>query len=188
VGEAGTEQALRERLEHDTHAHVDLAQRGEITLAHEARVGVGKEARFFRHELAHLSQVAEGRGVPHAIQELAVLGENGFGPVAEGEERFLGAEPLARPGEGENLLGRHGEGAGLPRIAPEGTVAAIVATEIGQGHEDLGRERHAAAPANVPCRRGGGEKVGEHRGAGIEEGDGVLERERAALPRPVQGG
>ena len=147
-----------------------------------------QEARLFRHELADLSQVADGRRVAHAAQELAVLREDGFGSVTEGEERFLRAQPLARAGEGENLLGRHAEGPGLPRIAPERTVAAIVATEIGQGHEDLGRERHAAAPAAVPCRRRGGEKVRQHRGAGIEESSRVLEGEGAALSRPVQGG
>src|SRR5262250_669879 len=38
VGQPGTEQALRERLEHDAHAYVDLAQRREVALAHEARV------------------------------------------------------------------------------------------------------------------------------------------------------
>jgi hypothetical protein len=62
---------------------VDFAQRREVTLAHETRIGVRKEARLFRHELAHLSQVAEGRRVSHAAQELTVLGEDGFGPVAE---------------------------------------------------------------------------------------------------------
>ena len=182
VGEARAEQPLRGRLEHDAHADVDLAERREVTLAHHARIGVGQEARLADDQRRDRAQVVERRPVPHAPQELAVLGEERLRPVAQREERFLGAEALARAGERQDLLRRHGQRARVAGIAPEGAVPAVVAAEIGQRYEDLGREGHAAAAAPVPRRRRCGEQVGHQRRGGREEGDRLL-RGGCAAPR-----
>jgi hypothetical protein len=76
--------------------------------------------------------------MPHAPEEFAVLGEDRLRPVAQGEQRFLGAESLAGAREREDLLGRHAQRAGLARVAAEGAVPAVVAAEIGKRDEDLG--------------------------------------------------
>src|SRR5206468_5261079 len=94
----------------------DLIVTGVQTCALPIWVGVRQEARLFRHELADLSQVADGRRVTHAAQELAVLREDGFGSVTEGEERFLRAQPLARAGERseERRVGKECRSRGWP--------------------------------------------------------------------------
>ena len=123
---------------------------------HQARIGVGQEGGLVDDALADRAQVAERRPVAHAAQELAMLGEERLRLVAQREQRFLGAEPLARLDEGEHLVGRHRVGARLAGILPERAVAAVVAAERRQGHEDLGREGDAAAAAPVaqpPPRR-----------------------------------
>ena len=71
---APREQTLGQRLQHDAHADVDLAQRGQIALAHEPGIGVGQERRLLQRELAHRAQIAERGAMPVAREELAVLG------------------------------------------------------------------------------------------------------------------
>jgi hypothetical protein len=57
VRQAGPEEPLRHGLEHDAHAHVHLAKRRQIALAHYPRVGVGQERGFREHRRADLLQV-----------------------------------------------------------------------------------------------------------------------------------
>ena len=136
------------RLQHDAHAHVDLAQRGQIALAHEPGIGVGQERRLLQRERAHRAQIAERGAVPVAREELAVLREARLRLVAEGEQRLLGAEAAAGLHERHDLVGGHRARAGLAGIAPERAVAAVVAAQRGERDEDLRREGHGApAPA-----------------------------------------
>jgi len=76
--------------------------------------------------------------MPHAPQEFPVLGKDGLRTVTQREQRFLGAEALARAREREDLLGCHAQRAGLARVAAEGAVPAVVTAEIGERDEDLG--------------------------------------------------
>ncbi len=181
VGGAGGEEAHRGALEHDAHAHVHLAESGEVALGHQPRVGVGQEPALGEHERAHRPQVSERGPVSHPAEEVAVLGEERLGLVAEGEERLLRPEALAGLGEGQDLLGRHREGAGLARVLPERAVPAVIAAERGQRDEDLGREGDAPPAASVPERRRRGEQVGEPLGRRVEQRLGLARVGDASL-------
>src|SRR5262249_7907341 len=102
------------------------------------------------------------------------------------EERFFRAEALARLGEGHHLLGRHGEGARLARILPEGAVPAVVAAERGQRHEHLGGEGDPAAATAVAQRGGGVEERGELRRGRAEEQLGLGGAGQSSLARAIE--
>src|SRR4029453_10087991 len=82
-------------------------------------------------------------------------------PVAQREQRFLRAEPSAGLRERDDFIGLHGVGARLARIAAERAVAAVVAAERRERHEDLRREGDGAAPAAVAHLAGAREQVVE---------------------------
>jgi len=105
VGHAGAEEALGHGLQHDPHADVDLAKRGEIPLPHDSGIGVGQEPGFLQDEPGNFAEVVEGAPMSHPTEKVAMLGEEGLGLVAQREERFLGPEALARAGE-QKLGGR----------------------------------------------------------------------------------
>src|SRR5439155_17718193 len=78
-------------------------------------------------------------------------GERRFWLVAEREERLLGAEPGARLRQRDDLVRRHRVRARLARIAAERAVPAVIATERGERHEHLFRERDdVSAPPIAP--------------------------------------
>src|SRR5436309_2677309 len=169
VRQAGAAEPLRHGLEHQAHAHGDLAEGGEVALGHHPRVGVGQERRLAERELADRAEVAERGAVTVATQELAVAGEGRLGPVTEREQGFLRPEPRAGPGEGQHFLGRHRMGAGLPGIAAEGAVAAVVATQGRQRHEDLGGEGDDSSPATVAHLARASEELVEPRVGRLDE-------------------
>ena len=103
--------------------------------------------------------------MPVAPEELALLREGRFGLVSEGEERFLGPEPLPGLHEGDDLVGRHGVRARFARIAAEGAVAAVIAAQGGEGYEDLLREGDGAPTAAVAQRTGRASSAGARRRA-----------------------
>jgi len=149
VGHTALEEPVRESLEHQPHAHVDLTQRGQVTLGHDAGVRVRQQGRFLQNGLAHGVQVRQRRTVAVPSEELAMRREQRLRFVAEREEGFFGAEPAARLGERHDLVRRHRVGARLARVAAERAVAAVVAAEGRQGHEDLGGEGDGAATSAV---------------------------------------
>ena len=87
----------------------------QIALAHEPGVGVGEEAGLLDHRDARGAKVAERGAMAVTLQEIAVLGEDGFRAVAEREERFFGAELLAALAERKHLVELQGAGARLRR-------------------------------------------------------------------------
>ena len=92
---ARREESLRGALEHDAHAGVDLAQRAEIALAHEPRVGVRQETGLLDDRAARRAQILEGGAMPARLEPVAVLGEDGFRAIAEREERLFDSELFA---------------------------------------------------------------------------------------------
>src|SRR3990167_5796057 len=114
-------------------------------------------------------------------QHLTVLGEARLGLVPEREQRLLGAEPPTRLREGHDLVGRERARAGLARIAPEGAVAAVVAAERGEGHEDLGREGHGTAAAAVAHLAGARAELGEALGRRLDQRARLRVRDHARL-------
>ena len=187
MGHAGAEEALGHGLQHDPHADVDLAKRGEIPLPHDSGIGVGQEPGFLQDEPGNFAEVVEGAPMSHPTEKVAMLGEEGLGLVAQREERFLGPEALARAGEGQDLLGSHGESAGLARVAPERAIAAVVAAQGGQRDEDFGREGEAPPASAVSRRRGGSQELGEPSLRSVEEGDRLIRGGRGSAQHALEG-
>jgi hypothetical protein len=179
VRHAARQEPLRHRLEHDAHAHVHLAQRRQIALAHQPRVGVGQERRFREDRRAHRAQVRECRAVTVTAQELAMTGERRLWPVAEREQRFLGAQSRSRLREGHDLVRLHRVGAGLARIAAKRAVAAVVTAQGRQRHEHLGREGHGAPAPTVAQLAGPDQQLVQRRRRRVDERARVLMRDHA---------
>src|SRR6185436_10066515 len=163
------EQALGQRLQHDAHADVDLAQGGQIALAHEPGIGVGQERRLLQRELAHRAEVAERGAMSVALEELAVLGEARLRPIAQREERLLGAEAGAGLRERHDLVRRQRARSGLAGIAPERAVATVVATQRGQRHEDLRREGDGTAASTVAQLAGSRQQLGQRLAGALDQ-------------------
>src|SRR5438093_8934325 len=102
-----------------------------------------------------------------------MLGEARLRPVAQREQRLLGAESRACPTQRDHFLGRHRVGAGLAGIAAERAVAAVVAAQRGERHEHLHRKRHDA-PVRVTHGSGAGEQVVEPLGRPLDEPYGLV--------------
>src|SRR5712691_6721190 len=177
VGEPRSEQPLGHALQHEAHAHADLAQRREIALAHHPGVDVGEERRLGQGELADGPQVAERRAVTVTAQELALDGEARLRLVTQREEGFLRSEPPARLNERHHFVGRHRVRARLARIATERAVAAIIAAEGGERHEDLLRKRHRPPPATIAHVPGASEELVEPRAGDVDQPAGFAVRD-----------
>src|SRR5437773_5629023 len=136
---------------------------------------------------AHGAEIPERRAVAVAPEELAVLREDGLRLIAEGEERLLRAEPAAGLRERDDLVGCQGPRAGLAWIPAERAVAAVVAAQRGERHEDLRRERHRASSAPVAHLRGAREELVERRGRRLDEPArlGVGDHARVLRLRPL---
>ena len=143
------------------HAHVDLAQRGQVSLDHDAGVGVRADSGDSFSTVSRRRRAGSASVVrcPCRRRNSRCAGEQRLRPVAQREQRLLGAEPAARLGERHHLVRRHRVGAGLARIAAERAVAAVVATERRQRHEDLGREGDGATATAVAELSGLGQQA-----------------------------
>ncbi len=131
-----------QRFDHHALARRDRAEPGELVGVERAGVGVGEEAGFVEHQLAHRHQVLHRRGVSPFAQPGRGLRIAEFGTLAEREERLVAAGAGATLGDPQHL-GRFEEGGVEPgRRLGEGAVAALVAAQHGERDEHLGRERH----------------------------------------------
>ena len=96
----------------------------------------------------------------------------GLGTVAQGEQGLLAAQPPAGLGDRETLVGAHGVGAQVARLAGEGAVRADVPAQVRERDEDLARVGDDPRPGPV-AQAGGGRPQGRVLGAA-----GVGERPR----------
>src|SRR5439155_18879768 len=181
------ERAIGDRLEHKPHADVDLAEGGQVALAHHAGIRGWERRCLGEHARAAGAEIPERRAVAVAPEELAVLRDDGLRLVAEGKERLLRAEPAAGLRERDDLIGCQGPRAGLAWIPVERAVAAVVAAQRGERHEDLRRERHRASSAPVAHLRGAREELVERRGRRLDEPArlGVGDHARVLRLRPL---
>src|SRR5581483_11631349 len=101
-------------------------------------------------------EITECRAMAESCKLIAHLRKDGFGPVAETEERLFTTELRAGLCDRNHFVGRHGVRAGLIRVFAERAVAAIIAAEVRERNEDfLGVSDAAAfdAVAQVGRRR-----------------------------------
>src|SRR6267143_1691410 len=107
---------------------------------HDAGIGVREQAGFFQNEFAHRCEIVERARKTLITQELAGLGKDPFGLIAETEESFFSPRLAAAFGKREHLFRRHEVSAGLARVLSKGAVATIVAAKGGERDEDFFRE------------------------------------------------
>src|SRR5262245_32055823 len=111
------------------------------------------------------------------LQEVAVAREERLRLVAQREQRFLRAEPAAGLRERHDLVGLHRVGARLAGIAAEGAVAAVVAAERRERHEDLRRERDGTSASAITHLARAGVELGEPRRRRLDERARVVMRD-----------
>ncbi len=99
-----------------------------------------EQGGFFQNEFAHRCEIVERARKTLMTQELAGLGKDPFGLIAEAEESFFARRLAAAFGKREHLFRRHEVSAGLARVLAEGAVAAIVAAKGGERDENFFRE------------------------------------------------
>src|SRR5437016_3456673 len=95
------------------------------------------------------------------------------------EQRFLRAQAPAGLRERDDLVGFHRVSARLARVAAKGAIAAVVATERRQRHEDLRRKSHGAAPAAIAHLAGADEQVVQPGRSSLDERARFLVRDHA---------
>ena len=93
-------------LQHDALRGTGPAQQGNFVACHDAGVGVGEQARFLSHKLAHGGEVFDGGCVTHGIQFFARLPVTQFRLVTEGEQRLLTPGHGAGARDREHLIRR----------------------------------------------------------------------------------
>src|SRR5262252_8713564 len=112
-------------------------------------------------------------------EEFAMPGEERLRLVAEGEQRLLRAQARAGLGQRHDLVRLHRVSTCLARVTAKGAVAAVVAAERGQRHEDLRRESGRAAAAPVAQLAGLEQELRECRRRRVDERARVLMRDHA---------
>ncbi len=85
-------------LEHDPLRGRDLAQREQLVVVEDARVGVRQESRLAQHEPRAVRQVRRGGREAEPVELLASRAVAQLGLVAEREERLVAARACGRPG------------------------------------------------------------------------------------------
>src|SRR6267378_4031318 len=133
-------QARADVFQHQADAGVRIFQTHQGGAVHDAGIGVREQAGFFQYEFAHRCEIVDRARKTLITQELAGLGKDPFGLIAETEESFLAAGLAATFGEREHFLRRHEVSARLARVLTEGAVAAIVAAKGGERDENFFRE------------------------------------------------
>ena len=141
-GLAALRQPRARGLEHDPLRGADLAQREQLVVVEDARVGVRQQARLAQHEARAVRQVGRGRGEAEPVELLARRPVAQLGLVAEREQRLVAARQPPRLGDREHLVLAHVAALAAPRRARERAVVADVAAEVRERDEDLRRERH----------------------------------------------
>ena len=166
-------QPLGQRLEHHPLARRDLAQPGQLVGEERAGVGVGEQPRLLHHEAAHVGEILDRRRVTLRLEPLVGRGVAQFGALAQGEERLVAPGRLSGARDGEDLLGGEVRRSDAARRLGEGAIAAAVAAEHGERHEDLRREGDPAPVRPVAHDPGQGGQLGQGGAQEIGVGEHV---------------
>ncbi len=188
VGRGPVRPALRRQpvgdgLEHDPHRGRHGPQERELVTAHHARVEVRQKPGLVEHELRAAREVLERRGAAERCELVTGDPVAELRLVAEREQRLRAAGGGTGTGDLEHLLLAHERSLPATRRPREGAVAADVAAEGGQRHEDLGRVRDHRARAQ-PSRLG--HEVVQGRGEKL--GDEVCHRRQVVAGRSPRAG
>ncbi len=181
-------QPLGQRLEHHPLARRDLAQPGQLVGEERAGVGVGEQPRLLHHEAAHVGEILDRRRVPLRLEPLAGRRVAQFGALAQGEERLVAPGRTSGARDGEDLLGGEVRRGDAARRLGEGAIAAAVAAEHGERHEDLRREGDPAPVRPVAHHPGQGGELGQGGAQEIgigEHGGQSMGRPRRRRGRPA---
>src|SRR5690242_9698532 len=93
---------------------------------------MGQHCGFSEYQLAHRLKVMKGGAISQFPQCIPHFRENQLWLVPERKQCLSAPEPFSLVRDCENFFGRHRVCASLARVATEGAITAIVATEIRQ--------------------------------------------------------
>ncbi len=172
------EQARAGCFQHEPEARSYARQAFQPFRAHQPGIGMGQQARFAQHLLAHRFQIMECGLISPPAQGIAHLGKEQLGLVAQAEQRLCASRTLTRAHYVHYLVGRHVVRSGLAGIAPERAVAAVVATQIRQGKKHftgIGDDSRFESRTCTLCRR---EQGRQHVVVGSQQPAGRFTRDR----------
>ena len=130
-------QARRSRFEHQAHRHADLAQRGDLRGAHQARIQVRQQTGFLVYPLRNLAEVADRARVPEFRQRLTCRAIAQLRLVAEREQGLVTARFGAGVSDCYGLFDGQICGFGLARRVRKGAVPAHIPAQMGERNKDL---------------------------------------------------
>ena len=149
----GLEEPAGGGLEHHPHRGGDRLEPVELLPRHHAGVEVGQQPGLLQHPHRHRPDVGQRRVVALLVEPLLGLGPAVLRPVAEREQRLQAAQLGALPGDVEDLVGgEEHRVAGAPQLArrlDERAVVALVAAQLGDRDEHLGRVGDHAPPIDT---------------------------------------
>ena len=138
MGASRFREAAARGLQHQAHGHVDLFQGRQLAPGEDAGIAVGEEAALLQDQRAHVVEILD-RAVVSVLTEPAARSRvAALRPIAQNEKGLAAAQFLSPANDGENLVRVQVGRELIIGILPEGTVAATVAAEAGQGDEDFG--------------------------------------------------
>ena len=144
-------------------------------------VGVGEQPGALQHHLRGVGDVVDGRFVPAGREPARGLVVAKFRSFAEGEERL--GTPGVPPGlrHGHHLVEAHERCGDVRRRLRERAVPTTVATELGEGDEDLGRVGDHVAEGLTGALVRAHRQLIERRGEEFRSGGGPSQRRHCVI-------
>ena len=187
-------------LQHHAHRRGHRPQPRHLRPAHHAGVEVRQQTGLLQHPDRGGPHIVQGRVVATLVEPLPGLGPARLRPIAEGEQRFFAAAFGAAAGDVNDLVGFQIHAlTGSPKLAGhryERAVVAGVATQVGDGDEDLagvGDRESAGGPrpggraqAGVAHPRRTGTQIGQVLAPGGHRDGRLVGVERHPVAGPAQ--
>ena len=129
-------------LEHQAHAGRKFRQARNPFRTQQSGIRMREQTGFAEHKFAHGLKIMESGFVSQPAQGLAHFRKCEFGFITEAEESLGASHLLARSDNRHYLVGGHGVCTHMARIAAEGAIATVIATEIGERNKNLARIGH----------------------------------------------
>ncbi len=182
---AALQQSRRELLQHQALTRADSSQLSHLLPAHDPRVEVRQQARLFQHAAGYVRQVLHSRLKAEPAQLLAGDRVASLGLVAQREQRFRATGLGGGPSQTQDLLLSHVGPRARPGRLGERAVATVVAAELRQWQEDLGRIGDAVAVAFNRQPVSGFQQRLQRLGGAEQEGQHVRVQSRRLTPQLV---
>src|SRR5271166_6495765 len=128
----------------------------------------------------------ESAAIAAFMQQVAHLRKLRLRLVTERKQGLGATESFALPRDLEYLFGRHGMSAGLSGVAAVGAVAAVIATEVGQGQKNLTRVGNDSRAILLLEEAGGREQFRKHFRTALQQPERRAARDEFAVANFTQ--